>query len=381
MRWLWTLALLSLAADRSAAQWEPAISGYVVAMPAVLSFNRMLADSVGIAPTQPTVLTRFRIRPSLSVPWNALLEVEGEMSAVARTGGQYLFGQGQPVGRQVLDLRWTIAEQEHFAVVTFIDRLVYRQRWTGGEVAVGRQRISWGTGHIWNPTDLFNPLNPANFAKIEKDGADAVSAKVFLGTLTDVQAVWNPAADAPSNAGVRLRTNIGTYDVSVLGGYFDSAPVTGGDFAGNLGPMGIRAEVLYSGPAKSGTSKFLKAIVGADQQFTGTLYGLVEYQYNGPGTTDKTAYDLEALLAGSILNVARHYVAAMASYQPYPLVTLSFMGTLNLDDGSQFYSGTIDYSAGEELVLGGGLQLFNGDRGDEFWYYPLAAYVKVDFTF
>lgn len=381
MRCLWTLALLSLFADRLASQWEPEISGYVVTMPAFLSFDRSLADSVGVAPTQLVGLTRFRLRPSLSMPWNALLEVEGEVSAVARNGGQYLIGQGESVGRQVLDLRWTLAASDHVAIVSFIDRLVYRQRWSWGELAVGRQRISWGTGRIWNPTDLFNPLNPANFAKIEKDGADAVSAKVFLGTLSDVQAVWNPANTGPSNFGARLRTNSGTYDIALLGGYFDTAPVTGGDLAGNLGPMGVRAEVLYAGPAKTGTPEYVKAIAGVDQQFSRTLYGLLEYQFNGQGTTDKAAYDLEAVLEGSILNVARHYVAAMATYQIHPLVTLSLMGTVNLNDGSQFYSSLINYSAGEELLLGGGLQLFVGDRGDEFWYYPLAAYLTLDYTF
>ena len=57
------------------------------------------------------------------------------------------------------------------------------------------------------------------------------------------------------------------------------------------------------------------------------------------------------------------------------------MGTLNIDDGSQFYAGTVSYAATDNLVLGLGLQAFVADMGDEFWYYPGTAYLKFEFYF
>ncbi len=381
MKWRWALLLLVGALTESPAQWEPDFSGYIVTLPSYLSLNRDLADSAGVARSQLANVTRLRLRPSLAIPWNALLEIEYEVAGLIRSTDQPILVERTDISRQVLDLRWTIAESDHYALIHFIDRLVYRQRFSMGEVDIGRQRISWGTGRIWNPTDLFNPINPVNFAKIEKDGADAVSARIFLGTLSDVQAVWNPAKDATASYGARLRANVGVYDFSFLGGYFDSAPVAGFDMAGNLGPMGVRAELLYSGLAKSGVEKYVKAILGADQQFTPELYGLVEYHFNGQGAAEKSAYDIDALFRGSVLNVARHYVAVMASYLVHPLVTASIMGTVNLNDGSQFYNGTVSYSAAEELVLAAGLQMFAGGQGDEYWYYPLTGYLKLDFYF
>jgi hypothetical protein len=375
------MAALLIGASCASAQWEPGFSGYVVTMPAYLRLNADLAAASGLGRDQLANVTRLRLQSSLALPWDALLEIEYEMSGLIQTTDQPLLVESKDIGRQVFDLRWTITESEHYAVIHFIDRLVYRQRMTVGEVAVGRQRISWGTGRIWNPTDLFNPINPVNFAKIEKDGADAVSAKFFLGTLSDIQAVWNPAEDAPANYGTRFRSHVGTFDFSLLGGYFDSAPVAGFDMAGDLGESGVRAEFLYSGLFTSDVDRYAKFIVGADHQFTSELYGLLEYHFNGLGTSDRSTYDIEGLLGGSILNVARHYVAGMASYLVHPLVTVSLMGTVNLNDASQFYSATAVYSAADELVLGAGMQFFAGDTGDEFWYYPFTTYLKLDFYF
>ena len=195
MKPLWGSILVLVAVSRSAGQWEPSFSGYVLTLPAYLSLpegtrgSAGSTDSSAISRNQLMDVTRLRLRPSLSLPWNGLLELEYEMAGIVQSTDQPVTVERKEIGRQVVDLRWTIAESDRYSLIHFIDRLVYRQRFDFGEISVGRQRISWGTGRIWNPTDLFNPINPANFAKIEKDGADAVSAKVNLGTLSDFQAV------------------------------------------------------------------------------------------------------------------------------------------------------------------------------------------------
>jgi hypothetical protein len=387
MKPLWGAVLMLTAVSRSVGQWETSFSGYVVTLPAYLALptgtpgSTGSTDSIGISRSQLMDVTRLRLRPSLSLPWNGLLELEYEMAGIVQSTNQPVTVEQKEIGRQVVDLRWTIAESDHYSLIHFIDRLVYRQRLDFGEICIGRQRISWGTGRIWNPTDLFNPINPANFAKIEKDGADAVSAKINLGPLSDVQAVWNPALNAVSNYGGRLRAHSGEYDFSFLGGYFDGKSVAGGDLAGNLGEMGVRGEILVSGIGQKTPAPFVKYIVGIDHQLTPELYALLEYQFNGQGTSDRDAYDFEALYRGEILNVARHYLAVSGSYLIHPLVTLTAMGTLNFDDGSQFYAGTVSYSAGDNVVLGLGLQAFVADVGDEFWYYPGTAYLKFEFHF
>lgn len=387
MRLIFGGMLLVALGGSAAAQWEPSFSGYVLTLPAYVRLPESARGGGGSADsTLPSLdqlmdVTRVRLKPSLSLPWEGLLELEYEIAGIVQSTGQPVTVERKEIGNQLVDLRWTIAETERYSLIHFIDRLVYRQRFEAGELSVGRQRISWGTGRIWNPTDLFNPINPANFAKIEKDGADAVSARFTLGPLSDLQLVWNPVRNAVSNYGGRLRANAGEYDFSLLAGYFDADIVAGGDFAGNLGKMGVRGEMLVSGLRGGAPGTTVKAIAGLDHQFTPELYVLAEYQYNGAGKSDPAAYDLEALVRGEILNVARHYLALSGSCLIHPLVTLGLTGMVNMNDGSQFYAGTASYSATENLALGLGFQLFAADPGDEFWYYPVTAYLKIEYYF
>jgi hypothetical protein len=376
------VAILTLAAVRGGAgQVETSFSGYVLTLPALLSLSPAAADSAGLSRHQVMDVTRIRLRPSLSLPWNALLEVEYEVAGIVQSTDQPVMIEREEIGRQVTPLRWSISHSARYSLIHFIDRLVYRQRFEAGELAVGRQRISWGTGRVWNPTDLFNPINPVNFAKVEKDGADAVSAKVNLGTLSDLQIVWNPVRRGAPNYGTRLRTHAGEYDFSILGGYFDGSSVAGGDLAGNLGPLGLRGEILWSGAGPKHPAAYVKYIAGVDDQVTAQLYALVEYQFNGQGSENPSAYDVDALYRGETLNLARHYLAVSASYLIHPLVTLTATGTANFDDGSQFYAGTASCSATDNLVVELGLYGLVADPGDEFSFYPGAAYVKLEYYF
>ena len=131
------MAALLITASNTSAQWDPGFSGYVVTMPAYLRLNPDLAGSSGLDQNQLANVTRLRLRPSLSLPWDALLEIEYEMSGLIQSADQPLLVESKDIGRQVFDLRWTIAEGDHYAVIHFIDRLVYRQR-----MPVGRRNSS-----------------------------------------------------------------------------------------------------------------------------------------------------------------------------------------------------------------------------------------------
>jgi hypothetical protein len=130
--------------------------------------------------------------------------------------------------RQLFDLTWEIASGDHYVLMHTIDRIYLRYGFAAGEAVAGRQRIDWGTGRIWNPTDLFHPINPADFSRIEKTGTDALSFKIYLGQFDDVNLVIQPQDRLDdTNAGLRLRTHAGEYDLAVVGGYFDRRRLRG----------------------------------------------------------------------------------------------------------------------------------------------------------
>jgi hypothetical protein len=376
----WSLPFLVIAAwagTPALAQVEFQFSGYVVNLPIYERENASAAQFFNLDQNQLLDLTRLRLRPSL-LPWDgATFGLEYEATALYHNTTLSEFLTTTTLRRQLLDLRWNPVNDGHFTASHFVDRLYFRQNFQSASLVIGRQRIAWGTGRIWNPTDLFNPINPASFEKIEKDGADAISFKYYFASFTDLELVYNPEDHFKSwNGAFRFLTNYHEYDVSVMGGYFDDRLVAGGDFAGNLFEAGLRGEGIFSAEKNDLNNHFVKFILGLDYQFTAKLYGLIEYQFNGEGQTDENRYQLQRLFTGEILNLNRNYLFVDATYQIHPLVNTGIGFNLNLNDGSGFLSPVVTYSVQSNVDLSlGGLIVFGKERS-EYWYYPASIYLK-----
>ena len=166
-----------------------------------------------------------------------------------------------------------------------------------------------------------------------------------------------------------------------MGGSFDNRIVGGLDFAGNLGQAGIRGEGIISIDKNNSSNKYVKFILGADQQFTSKLYGMIEYQFNGEGKTDKSKYEFARLIKGEIINLNRNYIFSSLSYELTPLFTVGLSNNTNLNDGSGFIGGTGNYSLTENFYLNFGLQITYGSLDSEYWYYPNSIYLEGEFYF
>ncbi len=378
---LCTVILLSLPVV-SSAQMQFSFSGYCLNLPTVQTINEDLARPFGLNRRQTIDLTRARLRPTLELWDGAKIALEHEIVLQLHSAQDVFFLSPEGLQRQVVSLRWQPFLWDHGSLQHFVDRLYFRQNTESSSLVVGRQRIQWGTGRIWNPTDLFNPISPLNYAKIEKDGADAVSFTRYLGNFTDLELVYNPEDHFKRwNAGARFRTNVFGYDFSVVGGYFDTQGIVGGDFAGNLFTAGFRGEGIHRFANASTGRGYSRFILGVDYQFTSILYALVEYQYNGEGETDERRYDLIRLFRGEVLNVGRNYLAVSASLQAHPLIMVGVTATANLDDHSVSLLPTIDYSYSDAITFGAGGLITTGPAFTEFWYYPTSLYLQAQIFF
>jgi len=379
------ILLLILAATPAFGISAPEITGYVYEMPSysgssLISFPGLPEYEI---PTNAANLTRLRLRPVLETGEDSRLEVhyEADIFYSEETGPLFKQYSGDKTKRQALDLNWLIYNKGNFVVNHFIDRFYYRKSFDWGDLTVGRQRIAWGTGRVWQPTDLFGPISPTNYSKFEKDGADAVSLKISLGLMSDIELVYNYTGTyAGSNYGARFRTNYSEYDISLLAGWFDRTARVGVDFAGNLFGAGLRGEMLYTA-GKDGVKGSVKAIAGLDYQFTEDLYGLLEFHYNGAGTTCRYCYDWAALISGDVLNVGKYYAAAQASYMVHPLISVSLMSLVNIGDGSGMVVPAASWSVSDEFSLKLGGMAFFGDSPDEYAFYPSALYLLAEWYF
>ncbi|MFH0990768.1 MAG: hypothetical protein V1799_12205 [bacterium] len=364
------------------AQYGLSFSGYVVEIPIVQRTTRLAADLFGVEQDQFMNVNRLRLRPALSLWPDAQLTVEYELSLFYHSSPIVFQVQSKSNQRQIVDAGWYLLQEQKVSALHYLDRFHFKQSFEFGDLTIGRQRIAWGTGRIWNPTDLFNPINPTSVAKIEKDGVDAALFKFRLGNFTDLSLVVNPQRGwSTANVGYRFRANYQEFDFSLVGGYFDNFVMFGGDFAGNLFDAGVRGEALVTLAPGNYDFKSTNYILGADYQFSSRLYGLLEYHFNGEGQFEKSQYDLPHLANGEILNVGRQYISALGTYLVHPLVTLSLNYTRNLSDRSQFIAGSISASASDELSLALGGQLFFGENFSEYWYYPRSLYLKADLYF
>ena len=117
--------------------------------------------------------------------------------------------------------------------------------WGGGAVRLGRQRVAWGSGRLWNPTDRFNPVAPLALEPAEKTGVDAVAATWRVPPFGSVQVVAGPGSgerNVTRKLALRWRDTLGETDYAILAGRIGDEDVIGIDLTANLYGGGARIE-------------------------------------------------------------------------------------------------------------------------------------------
>ncbi|MBI5631341.1 MAG: hypothetical protein HY921_10720 [Elusimicrobia bacterium] len=319
-------------------------------------------SSRSITTGSPYALSLSRARLSLegqTTIFKAHVDYDHELFAGSyfRTPEYRTFGLGEPAV-------WLHMDQDIHKTATSLWRHRLYRGWAGiesdsGLLRFGRQRVAWGTGKFWNPTDILNPYQPTSLEREERRGVDALYARQGLGTLSQLEAAWAPEASWPAQILLgRAGSNWKDYDFSLMGGKVASSTsswMLGGDFAGNLWDGTFHGEWSYT-DLKTRTP-FWKVDVG--------------YEYTFPSETTVSALKdlalgLEYFHNGQGIALARDYLGFSASKDVHPLLKLELFLITNLNDGSRFLGPSLQWNALENLYLTGGFQRFGGRRSTEF---------------
>ncbi|MCG8606092.1 hypothetical protein MJD09_14015 [bacterium] len=278
------------------------------------------------------------------------------------------------------DLEWTVTDENDYRIEQRLFRAFITFYAGQAEITFGRQRIAWGTGFVWNPTDLLNPFNPAAIELDEKEGVDAGYLALPLGSLSKLELAYAPGRKAlKSSTALRIGTNVGNYDLTIMAGDFQDDLVLGSDFAGYLGGAGLRGELAYTWAEDD--RNYFKGILNADYSFPNGLYVFVEFYLNGQGATSKGDYDLLSLLSGRTFNLARYYVAASLTKTVTPLLGLNLYNILNLTDGSALIGPALTYSLAANLELAASAYFLTGDEGTEYGQLNSSYFGHLQFYF
>jgi hypothetical protein len=285
-----------------------------------------------------------------------------------------------------------------------------------GEVVTlraGRQRIAWGSGFAWNPTNrLEPPRNPLN-TSLEQVGADAVRLDVIpfaRGGLilvaarshvdvSDLPFARDPGGSDRRALAARARVLVADTDVAlVVSGGDELRTLVGIDVARSLfGPATGHVEAAtYRGaemPPARDDERFFRVAAGILYPQGERNSFALEYFYNGEGDDDATlgAYLSqlqgaagEAYLAAAArpyaggLGLRRHYLhASWSRGEPGGRWTTALRAVAGLDDGGIALTPGVSFAPRGDLTLHLDAVLPFGPDDSEYRLLPVRAALQA----
>jgi hypothetical protein len=205
----------------------------------------------------------------------------------------------------------------------------------------GRQQVRFGSGKLWNPLDILNPITPfAPGGESRSKGVDAIRIDLYPMEALEWSFVGVPrrcnnrfennAPDADNSAGAgRAKLVTGLADIAVLGGHVPGRWLGGADVNIDLVDGLLRGSMLYAKPRNDQQEEDVLAGAGYEYTFPGGVTIMLEYFYNknvlnrvpllanmvqqvvvfGP---DEDSFDT---LSNRFITMNRHYGALVADWE------------------------------------------------------------------
>ncbi len=283
---------------------------------------------------------------------------------------------------RLMDLTHEIDASDDRVIVQRLDRFHLDYVGEKTVLRIGRQAVSWGSGLIYNPMDVFNPFDPAAVDTEYKIGDDMLYGQY----LTDGGSDWQFVEVVRRNRDGDLASEVNSTALKFHG--------FGGDKEYDLLLSQHYNELLLG---VGGSSSFGGAVIRGDITLTDTDDGWVtslvanwsyswvwggrnvsavaEYFYSGFGLkeSDYSIADIQAdqdlierINRGELFTLGRHYVAGSMLVEVTPLFTLTPNIFVNVDDGSALLQVVAQWSFRQDWQLLASLNAPVGPDGSEY---------------
>jgi hypothetical protein len=280
------------------------------------------------------------------------------------------------------NLTETFDNRGQFSGTQRIDRLSIAYTTDDFVVRVGRQALTWGSGLVFRPMDLFDPFSPIATDTEFKPGTDMLYTQWLFRDGSDLQVIVvprpaqfgaQPSSDASSVAAHYHETFFGHATTLLLardhGDWVAGAGVNGA-LGGTTWNLELVPTFLNAGPTRvSALANISDAVTLFDRN--ATIFA--EYFHNGFGVDggDFTLATLppdlvDRLERGQVFNFRRDYLASGLSLEVNPLLTVSPSVIADLNDPSLYAIFSATYSVEDNLNLIVGAQAPLGPSGAEF---------------
>jgi hypothetical protein len=308
-------------------------------------------------------------RVELSAGW----QVDATLASDAALIGTGSFGRAVSVAgseaasRRLGDFDRVLVDRGDFLLQHNLDLLAVKFILPKGELVVGRQVLSWGSGRFWNPTDLLSPFAPTDVDREVRHGVDAVRFSMPLGKTALLDLLYLPQQEGWAQGGVaRAQVNVRGFDLSASAAKYVSDVVIGTDLAGDVGPLGVHAEVACtlalenlgtSAPVEVG-ERFVRGVAGVEWRPADKWVVGGEYYFNGAGAREVADYALELrgerVTRGEVFGAGRHYVGLTAGWQATDLLSAQVLMIANLADPSALVVPVIEHWARQRMIVRAG---------------------------
>jgi hypothetical protein len=396
---------------RDVALANPLACGLAATFPDCPAFEKVNQQNVGQS------LTRLRLRFDLAFPrgFSATLVYDNEIFAGVLDTLEGNLAEGFDGDDTFLGWERDI---HMFGLREDNDHLLWRHRVYRGfvswenerfRISVGRQRIAWGVGRLWNPIDRFNAIPPLAIEPDQSPGVDSIDVRWMWSGFTYLQAVYAPETSRDdAKYALRLHGVLRDVDYSVMAGVFEEARTVGLDLATNLGDAAFRLEAVYTDPRRDvwrigaprpgELSAFWQIDVSLDHNFDvgSGLYVLLEHLWNdnargfGRGRAAALLPFFEttatpppgapaipgalfvepasrAILGGSrVVTSARHTTGLNLSYELSTALRGDLLLLYDWNGGSAAFAPRVVFDGWSFLELTLGAQLFSGRRRSQY---------------
>ncbi len=267
---------------------------------------------------------------------------------------------------------------------------------------LGKQRIKWGTGYTWNPTDLLQPGKEILDPEINLEGIYALRAEysspLFTPSLVlaaDTSREYEHSAES-FTAALSLYKFIGTMDIFVNGIYrYNNRQSLGAAIAWDVDWFVINAEyaaarymrkepeLIYKREILGTDETACSWLIGINRQMGQDLFINLEYYHNGFGLSnsefDSFVYDGIAPRYLS-LSMKRDYLAGTFSLAWYDKFSVSLTSVYGMNDGSIFIYPVIAYVENPNFTVELGYIGNFSDETSPGGYYSLPVRYAAEFV-
>ena len=284
------------------------------------------------------------------------------------------------------DWTWNVSRGANHEAVHRLDRLALM--WQPGDwsITVGRQAVSWGSGMVFQPMDLFSPFSPTVVDRDYKPGDDLILIDRLLKNGHDLQALHivrndrdGELSSKAASTAVKWHGFAANLEFEVVAGRHYDEPVYAVSARLPVGQALMRTDLVAS---RSSRGEWIySGILNADVSFVvddRNGYVFAEYFHNGWGVKDigdgvlSLPEDLtDRLERGELFNLMRDYVAFGVNMEWHPLISQTATVITNLHDKSSLLQVGFSYSPGDNQTVQMGLIEPLGGQGDEFGGIPV----------